>query len=167
MWKTKIYLFSVSHLVNEANELSRAEHGGKHLCVTATKTVWASPFSHLCTKLTSSWWAGCKAVQRGPTAQRSSTPSLPADQTFILLFGENDTDSWQRLLRTAFDLFQECNGTGGRKRERKKCKRNGRPERPAHISSLLTGLRVTPGILVKVYAEVSVRVPFKRMKEIG
>lgn len=54
-----------------------------------------------------------------------------------------------------------------KKRERKKCKRNGRPKRPAHISSLLTGLRVTPGILVKVYVEVSVRVPFKRMKEIG
>lgn len=54
-----------------------------------------------------------------------------------------------------------------KKKKRKKCKRNGRPKRPAHISSLLTGLRVTPGILVKVYVEVSVRVPFKRMKEIG
>lgn len=54
-----------------------------------------------------------------------------------------------------------------KKRERKNCKRNGRPKRPTHISSLLTGLRVTPGILVKVYVEVSVRAPFKRMKEIG
>lgn len=39
---------------------------------------------------------------------------------------------------------------------------------PAHISSLLTGLRLTPGILVKVYVQVSVRVAFfKKMKEIG
>lgn len=51
--------------------------------------------------------------------------------------------------------------------EKKEMQTKWEAQGPAHISSLLTGLRVTPGILVKVYVEVSVRVPFKRMKEIG
>lgn len=45
--------------------------------------------------------------------------------------------------------------------------RNGRPQKPPRISSLLTGLQVTPGVLVKVYTQVSLWVPSERMKEIG
>lgn len=92
------------------------------------------------------------------------------ERIFALLSDKNDSEvlavfaSEQRLTSSKNAMEQE---EGRKKRERKQCKRNGRPKRPAHISSLLTGLRVTPGILVKVYVEVSVGVAFKRMKEIG
>lgn len=96
--------------------------------------------------------------------------SVHVGRIFILLFDKNDSGvlavfaSEQHLTSSKNAMEQE---EEKKKEERKQCKRNGRPKRPAHISSLLTGLRVTPGILVKVYAEVSVRVAFKRMKEIG
>lgn len=97
--------------------------------------------------------------------------SVHVGRIFILLFDKNDSGvlavfaSEQHLTSSKNAMEQEEEKK--KKEERKQCKRNGRPKRPAHISSLLTGLRVTPGILVKVYAEVSVRVAFKRMKEIG
>lgn len=94
--------------------------------------------------------------------------SVHVDRILILLFDKNDSAvlavfaSEQHLTSSKNAMEQE-----EEKKKRQKCKRNGRPKRPAHISSLLTGLRVTPGILVKLYVEDSVRVGFKRMKEIG
>lgn len=141
---------------------------GKPRCMIATKTVWASPLPTSAPRLASvtvRWWGEqngawtCRHLSLQICARGSNFP--------FALWQKRHWSLGSVCLRTVFDPYQECNGTEGRKKERKQCKRNGRPKRPTHISSLLTGLRVTPGILVKVYAEVSVGVAFKRMKEIG
>lgn len=167
-WDSENVSLSITRLVQLMNCL-KLNMKGKPLCTKATKTVWASPFHTSAPNRPQTKWG----EQNGPTARtcrRWSAQICPrGSNSRFALWYKRQWSLGSVCLRTAFDLFQECNGTGGRekKKERKKCKRNGRPKRHAHISSLLTGLRVTPGILVKLYVEVSVRVPFKRMKEIG
>lgn len=69
-------------------------------------------------------WAGCKEHERSKTDQQlervDTYPLKPVqvDQIFILLFDKKQ-QQWSLgsiRLRTAFDLFKECNGTGGKKR---------------------------------------------------
>lgn len=122
--------------------------GGAHCCYTSSGISF-SPLYAKTASFTIKWW---EEANRGALGK-----SFP----FVLVFIKQTTRSWQRFLQQHLTSPQECNGTRGWKK-RKQCKLNGRPERPAHISSLLTVLRVTPGILIKVYVRVSVRVAFKK-----
>lgn len=120
------------------------------------KTARASPFHTPtpCQPHSIKWWE--KANRAWMTLQ---IHALGTSFPFVLCLIKTTTRSWQ--LQQHLTSPQECSGTREWKK-RKQCKRNGRPERPAHISSLLTVLRLTPGILVKVYVQVSVRVAFKK-----
>lgn len=93
---------------------------------------------------------------------------MHAEQAFLFFFlYKNNNTHLAVVASTAFDLFSRMQWTRRMKKENA-MQTKWEAQCPTHISSLLTGLRLTPGILIKVYVQVSVRVAFlKKMKEIG
>lgn len=144
----------------------RLDTEGKPRCLIATKTVWAFTFAHLC-------------IYPPPsiTERRAEKTDFADDLSDYIRarashsrFGsliETAAESWQHLPPNSVWPLSRMQWNRRKTRRRRTKKRNGRPKRLAHISSLLTGLRATPGILVKVYVEVSAGVAFKRTNEIG
>lgn len=96
-----------------------------------------------------------KMVRRG---KESLNHLIHARRTSLFLY-KNDNTHLAVVASTAFDLVSRMQWTTRMKKERA-TQTKWEAQGPAHISSLLTGLRLTPGILVKVYAQVSVRVAF-------
>lgn len=92
---------------------------------------------------------------------------MHAEKAFFFLFYKNDNMHLAVVASTAFDLFSRMQWTRRMKKE-KAMQTKWEAQWPAHISSLLTGLRLTPGILIKVYVQVSVRVAFlKKWKKLA